>query len=169
MERITTLPATRYSKAGPLLDRPSSFDVVRAFLDAFGKDEHPRILAIDSELLRKKSAFGLPNEKGFTLLPYGSVAEGQILKAAVSHGDHSIFFLPSAGADLKRAFREHGYYSNGEATDMLLGGELPIEAVPGLINFLAGGGAAAAGEMFTFSHDAEFYYEIPARTARGGD
>src|SRR5215213_10193534 len=79
-------------------------EIVSAFLDIAAREADCSLVALDSKFLRKKRAFNLARGERFRVCKLSDVDRTELLKACVSHGHLSVFFLPQDPEELLRQF-----------------------------------------------------------------
>ena len=146
---------------------PGIMQKVSAFLDLVTGDPACSLVVLDNKFLRNKRAFGLTHGERFKVCKLSEVQRTELLKACVSHGHLSVFFVLQNADELSRRFLELGFY--GQPTEANFSADdanspLNAEAILSLENFLASANGKAIQEMLAFSHDAgEFYRLYPWR------
>lgn len=155
--------AFMHELAEELLDLTPDMQRVSAFLDLAATDPKCRLLVIESKFLREKAAFGLVRAERFMVCKFSKINRTELLKACVSHGHLSVFFMPSKPNELLHRFEQLGFYGPGIPTHFATGDlndVLGKEELAAFRAFLDSDAGSEAQAMFGFSHDAAEFYEI---------
>lgn len=165
---VTNMIALEHERADSEAGMVPAIERVSAFLELAARDSTCSLVVLSTKYLRNKQALGLATGKRFRVYSPSEVNRTELLKACMSHGHLSVFFLPQKSEELLRAFEELRFY--GQATRVSFGAgdagdPLGTEGALALADFLVSTSGPTTQAMLGFSHDADQFYEVyPWRT-----